>query len=215
MDRHTGDHVDDEMCVYTRLFVRACIMSQRSQTWTRMIWKPTVSAPEREVEKSALSANYVPRCSGMPSASWWTSSPEARQWNLFVSATRWTGWEMFKEGLKDQCWFHHSLYHSTAGPHTLEVLQHGRRACTSHTRHQRSSSLMVPSIGPWLASDCRLKTKLMRGWSDGYMHLRVRWQWGLMHFSRRDKCVNRCGDYVLNISVHGFCMCVYVNEICS
>ena len=45
--------------------------------------------------------------------------------------------------------------------------KHERRDSMWHTRHLRSSSLMVLSIGPWLASDCRLMTKVTRGWSVG------------------------------------------------
>ena len=47
--RLTGHHAGEDTCVYTRLPVRACIMSQRRQTWTFMIRKPTVSAPNGEV----------------------------------------------------------------------------------------------------------------------------------------------------------------------
>ena len=48
-------------------------------------------------------------------------------------------------------------------PHTPDVLQHERRDSTWYTRHLRSSSLMAPSIGPCLANDCRLMTKVTRG----------------------------------------------------
>jgi len=97
--------------------------------------------------------------------------------------------------------------------HIPDVLQHERRDSTWYTRHLRSSSLVVPSIGPCLANDW------WRTWRVGdqkaKMHVCVLSLRSLMRFWRWDKCVKRWGDYVLNTSVRGVCMCVYVNEICS
>jgi hypothetical protein len=160
LDRLTGDHVGDETCVYARLSVRACIMSEKSDVDP---YDTETTVPlQREELRSQLCHKLWPTVFWGDKGVVVDFFPEARQWKLLVPATRWTGWEMFKEGLKDQRWFHHSLYHRLARPHTPEVLRHEWRCSTWHTRHLRSSSLMVLSFGPWLASDCRLMTKLMR-----------------------------------------------------